>query len=681
MTGELQTVHELFEERALRAPQAVAVVCGDQRLSYGELDARANRLAHHLIGLGLGPGRIAAVALGRGPELLTALLAVLKTGAAYVPLEPTGPDRVIRHVLVDADPLVVVTEEVYRVRLADAAEADLLCVDTAAPAFAELPAGRPAVTLSGTEPACVFYTSGSTGLPKGAVVEHRNLLHSFRGWQQVYHLTPADRVLQTATLEFDVFTADWIRALGSGAVLVLARRNFTLDRTADVAELHALVVDGQITVMETNLHTARRLFDHLRPRGLELGQLRLLTVGAEKWYLDEQLRLQGYLGPAVRVLNVYGVAEASVDSTYFDTAALADPPEHPETVSLIGTPFPGNRVHLLDPQGRPVADGEVGEICLGGPGVGRGYLNRPKLTSARFVTTEHDPDGRIYRTGDLARRRPDGLLEYLGRDTDRTGARSAGVEAALRGHPAVKESAVAELDHRLVAYVVTGPEEGAEAPADPWALRAYLAERLPADAVPDAVVPLPALPRTRAGKLDRRHLPLPAPRPPAEGGGKAARPRGVKGGGSAGRPDGAGRQRPLAHLLLTLFLGGLAYALTPDLWPGSTDTSAVPGPWAGVFEALYVCEAAGFGLGAAFLLLGGAAVRLQGRPAWLARATHLAVCWLLASWWPQDNLYRTTAATDWPAQAALVLGFNLTLLLAAALVARFVTWRPQGLSE
>ncbi|WP_457034013.1 amino acid adenylation domain-containing protein [Kitasatospora sp. P5_F3] len=672
---EDRTVHQLFEEHARHAPDAPALVCGEQRLSYRELDESADRLAHHLRELGLRSGEFAAVALGRTPDLLIAVLAVLKTGAAYVPVEPTGPDRIIRHVLAEADPLVVITQEAYRVRLTDAVDRTVLCLDGAA-----LPERTgPLPDQAGpADLACVFYTSGSTGLPKGALIEHRNLLHSYRGWREVYGLTPEDRFLQTATLEFDVFTADWIRALCSGGVLVLAQRNFTLDRTASPAELHELLLRERITVMETNAHTLRRLFAHLQPLGLELGSVRLLSVGAEKWYLDEQLRLQRYLGPGVRHINVYGVAEAAVDSAWFDSATLAEEPDHPERLSLIGRPFPGTGIRLLDPAGQPVPPGTPGEICVSGPGVGRGYLKRPELTAERFVD-----GGRVYRTGDIGVLRPDGLLEFVGRAAGQDPAAAASlaaVEVLLRGHPEVRESAVAEVETGprrtgLVAYVVAA--EGAR--AEPWALRAYLAERLPDRLLPEAVVPLPALPRTRAGKLDARSLPLPAPRghaaPGPGSGGSAKAVSGGKGGGFLAAEY--GRLGDGTRWAAATAAGALAAAvLTDGFWPGSTDLSGVPSPWDALFQLLYLVEWLGFGLGLAFLLLGGPLLARNGRPPGLTLVTRLAVFWLLAAWWPQDNWYRISRAADWPRQTALVYGFNVSLIVAAAVLVCFLAWQP-----
>ncbi|MDH6576891.1 amino acid adenylation domain-containing protein [Kitasatospora sp. MAP5-34] len=715
-SGEARSVHQLFEEKARSAPRTTALVCGSVRLTYGELEARANRLARHLAELGLRRGAVAAVALGREPELLTAVLAVLKAGAAYVPLEPSGPDHTIRHMLSDSDPAMVITQEVNRVRLTDASARTVLCLDTLAGAIAAHPPTPLGVDLQPSDLACVFYTSGSTGLPKGALIEHGNLLHSYRGWRRVYQLSAADRFLQTATLESDVFTAEWIRALCTGGTLVMADRDFTPDQAAPIALLHDLVIREGVTVLETNVHTLRRLFAHLLPLGLELGKVRLLSVGAEKWYLDEQLRLQRYLGPGVRHLNVYGVAEAAVDSTYFDSSTLLDAPEQAERISLIGRPFPGTRVHLLDRRGRPVAPGEAGEICLAGPGLGRGYLRRPELTAERFEHSELDPDGRVHRTGDIGRLRPDGLLEFVGRavgpDTaDPTGATAvAELEAVLRGHPLVLESVVAEIETApdrsgLVAYVVPA----ADATTEPGTLRSYLADRLPPNLVPGTVVPLPALPRTRAGRLDRRGLPLPtAPgqthphphphpyAPPHPHSAPPTTPRPARHNAPHSTPHAAPRAAPqpvnprpaeppgaVTWAVLTVLFGALAAVLTDVLRYGSTSLSGVPAPWAGLVRLLYAFECLGFGAAVAFLVLGRSVLERHGRPRGLTVRTLISIAWLLGVWWPQDNWYRwyrVGRATDWPRQVVLVHGFDVSLIVAAVVVVRFLAWRPPGVS-
>ncbi|WP_405358720.1 amino acid adenylation domain-containing protein [Kitasatospora sp. NBC_00085] len=701
-TGWAGTLHGRFEEQARQSPGAVAVRCGVRELTYGELDGRADRLARHLVAQGLAPGGRAAVALGRGTEVFVALLAVLKAGGAYVPLEPGAPDPLLRHVLADADPALVVTEEAHRVRLTDASGRAVVCVDSAAEAIAALPAGPPEVSTGPEDLACVFFTSGSTGLPRGALIEHRNLLAAHRGWHEVYGLSPADRILQTASLEFDVFTADWVRALCTGATLVVAPRNLTLDRTADIADLPALVAAERITVLELNVRTARRLRDHLEAAGGSLPSVRLLTVGAEKWYLDEQLSLQRLLGrdgstggSGARVLNVYGLAEASVDSSYFDAAGSAGG-ELSERVSLVGTPFPGARVHVLGPDGAPLPRGEVGEIAVAGPGLGRGYLNRPEETARRFVRAVFDPDGRVLLTGDLGRVREDGVLEFTARaegvvgPTDSVQAagvvervtRAARAEGVLRAHPAVREAAVAEVEPEPGRRVVVGyavAASGADE-VDAWSLSAYLAKQLPAGAAPVAVVPLPALPRTRAGKPDRSALPLPAPRHyfsfSASRGSKGGKGGGKAGAGKAGA-SGDGCGTGCGWVVLSLLFAGLAWLVTDGFWPGSTDVSTVPDPYAFYFRILYLFEWLSFGVGMAFLFFGAPIVSRYGRPPWLTVATTFSLFWLLASWWPQDNLYRTSSPTDWPQQSVLVYLFNIALMVAAAIVVRFLAWRPR----
>ncbi|MEV7769998.1 AMP-binding protein [Kitasatospora sp. NPDC086791] len=712
-TERAGTLHGLVAQRAHRAPAAVAVRCGEHELTYGELDGRAERLAALLAERGLAPGGRAAVALGRGTGVYVALLAVLKAGAAYVPLEPSAPDALLRHVLADAAPDLVVTEEVHRVRLADASGAPLVCVDTAGPAVAPSAAPFEPPEVAPEDLACVFYTSGSTGLPTGALVEHRNLLAAYEGWREVYGLTAEDRILQTASLEFDVFTADWVRALGTGATLVVTPFNLTLDRTADLGALPALVAAERITVLELNVRTARRLTALLARTGTALPGVRLLTVGAEKWYLDEQLGLQRLLGERTRVLNVYGLAEATVDSTYFDAqgTAVADGAER---ASLVGRPFPGTRVYVLGPDGTPAPRGRLGEIAIAGTGLVRGYLNRPADTARRFVRADFDPDGRVLLTGDLGVLRADGVLEFTARAATVVGPlgtqrattvlnrvrAAARAEAVLRGHPAVREAAVVEVEPErgkrlLVGYAVTAPgaaggsggtgsaggsddADGAGG-ADGWSLSQYLKAELTDSPVPVAVVPVPELPRTRAGKLDRAALPLPAPpEHTAPRSAKAGGRGGGKGGGKAGGggSGGSGFVNGCAAVVCVLIFAAGAWAVSDALFPGSTDVSGVPAPYDDLFRLLYLCEDLAFGTGVVYLAAGFEAVLRLGRPYRLSVLTHLSITWLLVNWCPQDNLYRLTRATDWPREAALVFAFNIPLMLAALVLVRFVVWRP-----
>ncbi|MFI9363442.1 amino acid adenylation domain-containing protein [Kitasatospora sp. NPDC053057] len=689
-----ETLHGLVERQARRAPQAVAVRCGGAELTYGELDARAGRLAAVLARRGLAPGGRAAVALGRGTEVYVALLAVLKAGAAFVPVEPTAPDALLRHVLSDAAPDLVLTEQRHRARLADAGGSRAVCIDQAdevdEPASPDREFEHPEVEPG--DLACVFYTSGSTGLPTGALVEHRNLLAAYAGWREVYGLTAEDRILQTASLEFDVFTADWVRALCTGATLVVTPFNLTLDRTADLAALPALVTEERITVMELNVRTARRLTGLLEASGAGLPGVRLLTVGAEKWYLDEQVSLQRLLGDFTRVLNVYGLAEATVDSTYFDVRGTAVA-EGAERVSLIGRPFPGTRVYVLGPDAAPVAPGRVGEIAIAGGGLTRGYLNRPADTSRRFLRADFDPDGRVLLTGDLGLLRADGVLEFVGRAATVVGPlgpdrattvstrvkAAARAEGALRAHPAVREAAVVEVEPApgqrvLVGYAV--PAQGTPEATDGWSLTQYLAEQLKGCSAPAAVIPVPELPRTRAGKLDRSALPLPAP--PAHTGPRSAKAGGSrKGGGKAGGGIPDKDVTGCFALFITVAATLVSRATTDHFFPGSTDLSGVPSGYHFWFGLLYWGECAAFGAGLAFFFTGLPALLRQGRSLRLSLLTHLSVFWLLASWWPQDNLYRLTSATDWPRETAMIYVFNIPLMLAAVVVVVFLLRKPK----
>jgi amino acid adenylation domain-containing protein len=707
-TDPTTLVHHLVEAHARRQPDASAVTCGTTSLSYAELDRAADRLAGTLEGIGLEPGQLVAVAMDRTIDVVVAMLGVLKAGGAYVPLEPNTPPDVLARLLADADPFAVLTHERHRVRLATRPDRPVICVDQptdAAPGQVRTDTGldaeptahrvRTDAALDGGAMACVIYTSGTTGTPVGAMLSHANLRSAFAGWQEVYQLTSDDRHLQIASVEFDVFTADWVRALGSGATLVLAERNFMHDRDADIGELYQLIVAAGITVVECNVPTLRLLFAHITSLQANLGAVRLLAVGTDRWYLDEHQAVQDYLGPNVRHLNTYGVVEATVDSTYFDLAQLRNPVDAPRRVSLIGVPFPHTRVHILAADGTPCPEGEFGEICLAGTGVGRGYWRQPELTTRRFqvVGTDVDPDGRVLRTGDLGRLRSDGILEFLGRTqaADRAGSgsgnRAAGgsgrkarrsnalatpediatVEAALRSHPDVREALVVadefENGVALVAYVVT--REGTTVDNDN--MRQYLTGLIADRPVPHHFVVLDTLPRTRAGKIDRSGL----PRPVATMDGPA-RAFGAAKSSFAGPAVTSGLSEFAIWAWLTLLFGAIGLVLTIWLWPDSMNLSGVSQPWSALFIGLYAIECLSFGLGVTFLIRGAAYLRQMARKPALTRAAHLAITWLLVAWLPQDSSYRLTAKTDWPAQATLVYTFNVTLMIVAAVLARFL---------
>ncbi|AKN68643.1 siderophore 2,3-dihydroxybenzoate-glycine-threonine trimeric ester bacillibactin synthetase [Streptomyces sp. PBH53] len=512
-----QTLPRLFEARAAAVPDAEAVVCGDVRLSYGELNARANRLARRLLTWGVGPERHVAVALPRGPELLVALLAVAKTGAAYLPLDPEYPADRIAYVLEDAAPVCVLTSAGLAERLPVDGDRLLVVGDEAGGpdglsgtdlTAAELPAGA-----SAASPAYVIYTSGSTGRPKGVVVTAGNLVNFLTAMDRCAGMAPGDRLLAVTTVAFDIAGLELYLPLVSGATVVLA----TADEVRDTRLLAGLVRASGATVMQATPSLWRSLVDE-DPEAVR--GLRVL-VGGEALPAPLAHRLAG---TAAGVTNLYGPTETTIWSASAAVGADGTPP--------IGRPVANTRVYVLDAALRPVPAGVPGELYIAGHGVARGYRGRPDLTAERFVADPYGaPGSRMYRTGDLVKWRADGQLEFVGRVDHQVKVRGfrielGEIETALLGHPGVAQAVVTVRedrpgDQRLVAYAV--PRAGGERPG-PEELRAWVARTLPEYMVPSAFVLLDSFPLTPNGKLDRGALPAPA----AERARGPQRPRGPR---------------------------------------------------------------------------------------------------------------------------------------------------------
>ncbi|MDB4952371.1 MAG: pcbAB [Gemmatimonadetes bacterium] len=489
-------IHELFEQQVERAPDAEAIVFGNERWSYGELNARANRLAHHLRALGVGPEVRVGICVERGPEMVAAVLAVLKAGAAYVPLDPSYPADRLRYMLADSAPAVVLTQGAVVRTLAEVfAGLGAEVVDLETAGWTDQPDTNPARDgLSPEHPAYVIYTSGSTGRPKGVLVPHRGLCNVAAAQQCTFGVGPDDRVLQFASLSFDAAAFELVMALASGAALCLAPREELLPGSGllDLLRRHAVTT---LTLPPSALAAL--------PVG-ELPTLRNITVAGEALPAE----LVARWGVRHRLWNLYGPTEATIWST---VSECADPARSPD----IGQPIPNTRAYVLDGAGEPLPVGVPGELYVGGAGVARGYLGRPALTAERFVPDAFggEPGARMYRTGDRVRWLADGRLDFLGRVDHQVKVRGyriepGEIEARLREHPAVREAVVmvredATGDRRLVAYVVGDDSAGAEV------LRAYLGETLPEYMVPAAYLRLDTLPLTPNGKIDRKALPSP----------------------------------------------------------------------------------------------------------------------------------------------------------------------------
>ncbi|MFJ3789523.1 amino acid adenylation domain-containing protein [Kitasatospora sp. NPDC090091] len=515
-----------FAAQAAATPDAVALVFGETRLSYAELDARADRLAHDLAAAGVGPDAVVALALPRSAESVVAVLAVLKAGAAFLPLDADYPRDRIAHMLADARPAAVLTTDGWP--LPDVLDGlPVILADDAARADdrADRPAGAPPVRIGPDHAAYVIYTSGSTGRPKGVVVRHgglANLLAFHRaetvGAAERAHPGRRFRFAQVGSLSFDT-ALESLLWMVAGHELHLLDDELRRDASAVVRHAEQAGVDVfDLTPGHAERLVEEGLLTRCRPA--------LVMVGGEA--VGQALWTALTAAPDTVALNMYGPTECTVDAVFH----RLDGAERP----LIGRPLPNLRAHVLDAALRPVPAGVPGELYLSGAGLARGYLGRPGLTAERFVANPHTPGtgpllpgggqgGRMYRTGDLVRRRADGEIEFLGRTDHQVKVRGfrielGEIEAVLTAHPDVLRAAVLPYEDgtagtRLVAYAVGAPD------LDPAALRAHAGAALPDYMVPAAVVTLAELPLTVNGKLDRAALP--APDFTATAGGRAPR--------------------------------------------------------------------------------------------------------------------------------------------------------------
>nr|WP_189663542.1 non-ribosomal peptide synthetase [Pseudomonas paralactis] len=481
-----QTLHGMFEAQVLRTPQAVAIKAGAQQLTYAELNARANQLAHHLLALGVQPQARVAICVERGLEMVIGLYAILKAGAAYVPLDPAYPLERIAYMLHDSAPTVVLAQGSTLGLLGE-----LPVVDLDQPTWQHQPITNPAV--AGVA-AYVIYTSGSTGQPKGVINEHPGVVNRLLWMQDEYRLTAADTVLQKTPFSFDVSVWEFFWPLFTGARLVMARPDGHKD-----PEYLCQVIAAECV---TTLHFVPSMLDVFLAHGDVSQAAGLVRVMCSGEALPGSLvrRFKQQL-PGSQLHNLYGPTEAAVDVTAWNCAG----PDVPDNTP-IGKPIANTRMYVLDGQLQPVPLGVVGELFIAGVQVARGYLNRAELTAERFLDDPFTP-GRMYRTGDVGRYLPNGNLEYLGRNDDQVKIRGLRIElgeiqARLTEHPAVQEAAVIAREQRLIAYYTGVPSEIEN-------LRAHLLLHLPEFMVPASFVHLEALPLSPNGKLDRKALPAP----------------------------------------------------------------------------------------------------------------------------------------------------------------------------
>src|SRR6266498_1821742 len=518
-----QSVHQLFEEQVRKSPDAVAVVCGDESLSYAELNEQANRLAHYLIGLGVKPDDRVGICVERSLGMVVGLLGILKSGGAYVPLDPAYPTERLRQVLADAAPKILLSDAAGREAVGNNGLKKVTALDIDIRSdFSALPFSNPEPKYLGLTPrhfAYIMYTSGSTGTPKGVMVQHHSACNQLIAIINSYGLRRHDRILQFASPSSDGSLEEIFGALLNGAVLVL-RTDVWL---ASIAEFDRQCIYHNITVTSlpaafwANLAiTWSDASISLTLRKIIVGYEAISTYALKLWFESEKQK--------PLLLNSYGPTETTINATTQEIEPCS-------TWSSIGRPMANNKIYVLDEYGHPVPMGVVGEIYIGGAGGTFGYLNRPELTSERFIPDPFSPVGglRMYKTGDLARYLPDGNIEFLGRNDYQVKIRGfrielGEIEARLGEHPLVRQAVVvaredAPGEKRLVAYVIpTAPEQRQEESLESSligttnlaaALRTHLAGCLPEYMVPVAFVHMNELQLTPNGKIDRKKLPVP----------------------------------------------------------------------------------------------------------------------------------------------------------------------------
>ncbi|KIN43880.1 MULTISPECIES: non-ribosomal peptide synthetase DhbF [Bacillus] len=512
---KLVSLQDMFEKQAVLTPERIALMCDDIQVNYRKLNEEANRLARLLIEKGIGPEQFVALALPRSPEMVASMLGVLKTGAAYLPLDPEFPADRISYMLEDAKPSCIITTEEIAASLPDNLAVPELVLDQAVTQeiIKRYSPENPDVSVSLDHPAYIIYTSGSTGRPKGVVVTQKSLSNFLLSMKEAFSLGEEDRVLAVTTVAFDISALELYLPLISGARIVIARKE-------TIREPHALaqmIENFDIKIMQATptLWHALVTSEPEKLRGLRV------LVGGEA--LPSGL-LQALQDLHCSVTNLYGPTE----TTIWSAAAFLE--EGLKGVPPIGKPIWNTQVYVLDNGLQPVPPGVVGELYIAGTGLARGYFHRPDLTAERFVADPYGPPGtRMYRTGDQARWRADGSLDYIGRADHQIKIRGFRIElgeidAVLANHPHIEQAAVVVRedqpgDKRLVAYVV------ADAAIDTAELRRYMGASLPDYMVPAAFVEMDELPLTPNGKLDRKALPAPdfstsvsdrAPRTPQE---------------------------------------------------------------------------------------------------------------------------------------------------------------------
>ncbi len=499
-------IHDLFAQQVQRTPHAVAVITEDAQFTYQQINRQANRLAYQLSTLGVSPNQLIGICVERSIDMIVGLLGILKAGGVYVPIDPHYPIERIRLILHDTQVNILLSQTHLEEKLLSClpqTNNTLICLDrdqwTNMQSCPDL-----SVPVTADQLMYVIYTSGSTGRPKGVMIPHNGICNQLYWRQTTFPLTSQDRVLQNISFSFDPSVWQIFWPLLVGAQLVLPRPG----GQQDIAYLVELIAQQKVSVIALVPSLLRVLLD--QPGLAQCKALKHIFCGGEALSLElQQQFFQRFSENSVQLHNVYGPTEASIDATYWTCQQTVTQP-----IAPIGHPISNTQIHILDQNLQSIDNNETGEIYIGGAGLAKGYLNRPELSAARFITLPQD-QSRIYKTGDLGKYLPDGTIQFLGRIDQQVKIRGfrielGEIESCLDQHPDITQSAViawefAPGQKRLFAYFVPNTK----VPPDVKTIRAWLQQRLPDHMVPAMYMPLDSFPLNTNGKLDRKALPTP----------------------------------------------------------------------------------------------------------------------------------------------------------------------------
>jgi amino acid adenylation domain-containing protein len=507
----LPCAHHLFEQQVRQSPDAVALVYEGQQLTYTELNSKANQLAHFLQKLGVGPEKVVGLCLKRSPEFIVGLLAILKAGGAFMPVDPDLPADRLTFILEDASPVLLLTREGL-IELPDLVkQIPHLFIDQDWPLICRESSANPEQKMSTSTLMYVIYTSGSSGKPKGVLVEHTSLSSFLKAYSHIIDIQAHDRVLQFVPVVFDPMVEDVFCAFYHGASLVL--RTETMIESVEI--FLEKCKEWKVSILNLPASYWHIIASELTDSSdMQLpDDIRLIKVGGERLLPEKVHAWKSRFGNFPRLMNAYGPTETTIAATMYDCANF----ESQDSEVPIGSPLANTQAFVLDAHLQPVPVGLIGELYIGGQAITRGYLNRDELTVQKFVPNPFStrPGAKLYRTGDLVRWLPDGKLDYQGRGDDQIKLRGfrielGEIESVLGQHPMVKQAVVvlreeASGEKRLIAYVVTGFQV-----LEVTVLRGYLKEKLPPYMIPSHFILLDRIPLTFNGKIDRNSLPSPS---------------------------------------------------------------------------------------------------------------------------------------------------------------------------